>query len=128
MHLIYRVCDGKNAVSSGGKRCFDVDKFSLIKCCLDSMRISLKNLDPRVKLDVHVIADNCSDEIVDAVHRTFGECDLRRTSLGNAKSFCECVEIGTFAAFDDNDIVFMLEDDYLFLDDDVFSKIAAAFQ
>lgn len=128
MRLIYRVCDSKNAVSSGGKRCFDVDKSSLIKCCLDSIRTCLKNLDPRVKLDVHVIADNCSDEIVDVVHKTFSECDLQRTSLGNAKSFCECIEIGTSAAFDDNDIVFMLEDDYLFLNNNVFSKMAAAFQ
>ena len=65
---------------------------------------------------------------VDIVRDAFGECALTKTNVGNARSFCTCVEIATSGSVADDEIVFMLEDDYLFLDDDVFSKMAVAFQ
>lgn len=41
----------------------------------------------------------------------------------NSHSFCKCVDIAS--KFDNNDIVFFLEDDYLFIRNTVLSEIAA---
>lgn len=100
----------------------------MIDRCLHSIAFSLSSLDRRIDLRVHVIADNCSDRTIDAVKGVFGECELQRVSIGNAGSFCLCVDVGTGPDVTDDSIVFMLEDDYLFLDNDVFSKMAVAFQ
>ena len=87
----------------------------------------MSNLDSRINLHIIVVADNCSDGVIDAVSDVFCKCELYRVSLGNAKSFCKCIDIGTDRRLADDDIIFMLEDDYLFLDDNVFSKMTVAF-
>lgn len=123
MHLVYRVCDGVN-VCSARNRCFNTTKQQLIFKCLDSIKTSISNLDPRIKLDVHIVEDCCSTDTIEYLKFTFESCSTRLYKLGmksNAHSFCSCVKIAS--GFDDNDIVFLLEDDYLFLDDNVFTKL-----
>ena len=61
---------------------------------------------------IHVIADNCSEEFIDFI-KSEG-LDFEETHLGNSPSFKYAVTqvINTYS---DNDVVYLLEDDYLHL-------------
>ena len=124
IHFIYRVCDGVN-VCSARERCFNVSKAHLISRCLDSLKINFDSSRDKIRLDIDIVEDLCSDATIERIKDTFSGFGARLHHLGrgsNAHSFCGCVEIAT--TFPDDDIVFLCEDDYLFLVDDVFYKMA----
>ncbi|MBR6123663.1 glycosyltransferase family 4 protein [Candidatus Saccharibacteria bacterium] len=111
LNIIYRMCDAVS-VSSGNKRCFDVSKNQLIKKCLTSLKSAVENFQGNLRL--FCVADNCSNDIIDYVKNNFPMVQLKRfDKIGNAKSFCECIEMA--ASLPDNEQVLLLEDDYLFL-------------
>jgi len=60
-----------------------------------------------------VIADNCKDSTINMLKDNGGE-DIRITSLGNSGSMKYAYEI-CFTEFNNEDIVYFSEDDYLFL-------------
>ena len=111
LNVIYRVCD-MVSVSSRLKRCFDVSKNHLIKKCLLSLKEAVAKY--RGKIKIYCIADNCSDDIIDFIVEHFPNIDLRRfEKIGNAQSFCTCVELAS--SLPNGEQVLFLEDDYLFL-------------
>lgn len=111
LNIIYRMCDAVS-VSSGNKRCFDVPKNQLIKKCLASLKSAVENFQGNLRL--FCVADNCSDDIIDFVKNNFPMVQVKRfDKIGNAKSFCECIELAS--SLPDNEQVLLLEDDYLFL-------------
>lgn len=117
--IIYRVCDGVEIIN-GEKRCFNIRKTTLIKKCLLSLERNIAAYNR--PLHFYCIADNCSEELIKFLKDHFPQIDLQiYEKLGNAGSFCKCVEIAT--SLDDYDQVFFLEDDYLFLHDDVLCKL-----
>lgn len=119
LNIIYRMCD-KVSASSSSKRCFDVEKKQLIKKCLQSLQNNIKNYEG--SLDFYCIADNCSDDIVEYLKKMFPNVILKRfEKIGNAKSFCKCVEVAL--NLPDNQQVYFLEDDYLVLKDNVLDLL-----
>lgn len=119
LNIVYRMCDSVN-VSSSNKRCFNVPKNQLIKKCLTSLKSSLKNY--LGSLRFYCVADNCSDDIVSFVHETFPDAQITRfEKIGNARSFCECVEL--VSSLPNGEQVLFLEDDYYFLNEDVLEKM-----
>jgi hypothetical protein len=129
IHVVYRVCDCIN-VCSDNERCFGVDKQKLIFKCLDSIKKSLDSLDGRINIDVHVVEDSCSEDTISYVNKIFSGFKIHLYKLdkkSNSLSFCSGVKIAS--DFDnDDDIVFFLEDDYLFVQEDIFSKIAVGME
>lgn len=124
MHIIYRVCDAVD-VCSAPKRCFPGKKRDIISTCLDSMLSSISRASKNIDIDVNVVEDGCSNETLHGVLNTFSGFSSEWHHLGhkgNAESFCKCVEIA--AGFPDDDIVFLLEDDYFFLVDNLFDRLA----
>jgi len=63
---------------------------------------------------IHVIADNCSPDLVKFIKET--GFDYEETSLGNIGSFQYALN-NIISKIDDDCIVYMLEDDYLHLPD-----------
>lgn len=94
------------------------------------MSPSINLVDSRINLIAHVVQDRCSAEILSSITQTFGQSVKihKPVSSGNAASFCSCIETATSIGMPDDAIVFFVEDDYLFLDDNVFSKMVVAFQ
>ena len=119
LNIIYRMCDTVNA-SSSGKRCFNVSKTALIKKCLISLK---KNIEKYNKeLSFYCIADNCSDDIISFVENLFPKAVLKRfDKIGNAKSFCTCIELATNLPNEEQ--VLFLEDDYLLLKENVLELL-----
>lgn len=119
LNIVYRMCD-KVSASSSSKRCFDVEKKQLIKKCLQSLQKNIEKYEG--PLDFYCIADNCTDDIVEYLKKTFPNVILKRyEKLGNAKSFCKCVEVAMNLS--DNQQVYFLEDDYLMLKDNVLDLL-----
>lgn len=117
LRVVYRCCDAVQVCSARTRFC-GLPKRDLVKGCLRSFL----PLPPSVLF--HVVADNCSDELVEFVRSSVSPETLVRTSAGNAESFCRCVEIA--AALRPSDWVLMLEDDYLALRPDVLRLLPAA--
>ena len=70
----------------------------------------------------YCVADNCSDDLLDFIKKDFPQVKLEtHLQMGNAASFCRCVEIA--CSLKDNDQVFFLEDDYLFLNPNTLSLL-----
>lgn len=119
LNIIYRMCDRVSA-SSSSKRCFDVDKNQLIKKCLQSLKQNLDNYNGL--LDFYCVADNCSDDIIKYLNENFPKVVLKRyEKIGNANSFCKCVEIAL--NLPNNQQVYFIEDDYLMLKDNVLELL-----
>lgn len=119
LNIIYRVCDFVNVCSVGG-RCFSIDKNKLIKKCLLSLKTNIENY--KGNLDFYCIADNCSTDLVNFIQENFKNVIIRcYAKLGNARSFCMCVDLA--CTLPDNEQVYFLEDDYLFLNDNVLNLI-----
>lgn len=118
-HVVYRCCDAVQVCSARARFC-GLPKHDLVKGCLRSFL----PLPPGVLF--HVVADNCSDELVEFVRSSVSPETLVRTSVGNAESFCRCVEIA--AALRPPDWVFMLEDDYLSLVPEMLRRLGPALQ
>lgn len=122
LKLIYRVCDGVN-VCSAHSRCFAVSKNKLIKKCLESLKVNVQSLPKDINLEMICVYDHCSEDMVSFIRSNFPEAKMvpLEEPGGNARSFCKCVEIAT--GFSDDDIVYFLEDDYLFLSTSVLTNI-----
>lgn len=119
LNIIYRICDMKNA-SSSTKRCFDVSKNTLIKKCLKSVKENIDNYQGLIHF--YCIADNCSDDIINYLKRLVPNVSLKRyDKIGNAKSFCECINLA--CSLPNEEQVYFLEDDYLMLNNDVLNNI-----
>lgn len=119
LNIIYRVCDKVN-VSSSNKRCFDVSKNQLIKKCLSSLKKCVDKYNGT--LDFYCVADNCSDDIISFIKSNFPKVILERfDKIGNAESFCKCVEVAL--NLPNKEQVYFLEDDYLFLNDNVLDLL-----
>lgn len=119
MNIIYRVCD-KVGASSSGKRCFNVSKNQLTKRCLQSLKRNVEEYSGNIT--IYCVADNCSDDIVDYIRELFPDVKLYRyEKIGNAKSFCECVELAS--GLPNGEQVYFLEDDYLMLDNNVLGLL-----
>lgn len=124
LNLIYRCCDTVNACSMRKPRIFNLTKQQIVMKCLDSLKMNLDNFSKENTLKIFVIADKCSDKLKEKLKTTFeiAECTfLDENSGGNAKSFCKCVEIAN--SLPDNQIVYFLEDDYVFLRNDILNKL-----
>ena len=100
MKKIYRISDKGNPFAPN---------FSFM-----TLEIAFKNfIDVFGTKDLIVIADNCTDSTVDMLKRN-GAKDIRRTYLGNSGSMKYEYEI-CYEEFDDNDIVYFSDDDFLYL-------------
>lgn len=117
--IIYRVCDSIEIIN-GERRCFNTSKTNLIKKCLLSLEKNITTFSH--PLSFHCIADNCSEDLISFIRLHFPKINLQSyNKLGNANSFCKCVELA--CSLNDNEQVLFLEDDYLFLQDDVLNKL-----
>ena len=117
LHVVYRCCDGVHACSARSRFC-GLSKRDLVKGCLRSF------LPAPPDVEFHIVADKCTDGLVDFVKSSVSPKTFVRTAEGNAESFCRCVEIA--AAFHSTDWVLMLEDDYLALRSDMLRLLPAA--
>lgn len=124
LNIIYRVCDGVE-VCSAHKRCFDVGKRQLVRKCFD--RLSA-NIDAFIKqagsenLRFVCVYDHCSDDTLAYIRSKSPYVEFVKPGVpGNAGSFCRCVEIAS--GLPDGEIAYFLEDDYLFLQNDVLLKL-----
>jgi hypothetical protein len=99
---------------------FSGDKLKLSEICLRSFRESLGNL--RVK--VWVLLDGCSADYASIFKRYFCEQELILIDLngvGNQETFSKQVEL--LCQQEDSDIVYLAEDDYLYLPGEFSSMI-----
>lgn len=117
LHVVYRVCDSVEVSSARGRFC-PLAKPDLIRGCLRSF------MAPSADVLFHVLADGCSDRTVEFVRACAPSPRIERARLGNAASFCRCVEIA--ASLPKDDWVLMLEDDYFALRRDVLTTLPAA--
>ena len=119
LNIIYRLCDSMNSSSSSG-RCFDTNKNGLIKKCLQTLKRNVDKFEG--ELQIYCIADSCSNDIINYLQDQFPNAILKRyEKIGNAKSFCECVNLA--CSLPDGEQVYFLEDDYLMLSDDVLTTM-----
>lgn len=119
LNIIYRVCDAV-AISSGNNRCFDVAKKQLIEKCLLSLEKNIFKYEG--EFDFICFADNCSEGLLSFIQEHFPKAKIKRfDKLGNAKSFYECVKFAS--ELPDGEQVYFLEDDYLFLKDDILNML-----
>lgn len=118
LNIVYRVCDQVKA-SSVNTRCFDVTKKELIKKCIDSLKDNIESYSGT--LNFFCVADNCSDDIISYVRKMIPSVQLEECKLGNAASFCKCIEIAS--TLPSGEQVLFLEDDYLFLKKDVLNLL-----
>jgi len=116
LNIVYRMCDKVNA-SSLNTRCFNVSKIELIKKCLASIKRNVEFFSG--SLDFFCVADNCSDDLISYLKDNVPSVKLEVCKLGNAKSFCRCIEIAS--NLPDGEQVFFIEDDYLFLNENVLN-------
>jgi hypothetical protein len=63
--------------------------------------------------DIYVFADNVSDEFYNFLINNYNSTLIHRLSLGNSKSFLLVLDIA-INSFDDNEIVYFAEDDYIY--------------
>lgn len=120
LNLIYRCCDTVHACSLLKPRIFNFSKQKIVFGCLNSLKKNLEFATKHIELETFVVADKCTDELKEKLKTVFGNSKyeiLDEKTGGNAKSFCKCIEIAKFLP--DNEIVYFLEDDYLFLRNDV---------
>lgn len=118
LNIIFRMCDLVGA-SSASKRCFDVSKNKLVKKTLLSLRKCVENYKSALK--IYCVADNCSEDIVSYFKSLFPDSELKELHVGNAKSFCECIELA--CQLPDGEQIYFLEDDYLMLNEDVLNQL-----
>lgn len=118
LNIIFRMCD-KVSASSASKRCFKISKNNLIKKTLYSLQKCVENY--KLPLKIYCVADNCSEDIVSFFLNMFPNSELIRLFSGNAKSFCECVELA--CRIPDGEQVYFIEDDYLMLNENVLNLL-----
>lgn len=95
MKYIYRICNKVESTNWAG-----VTKTQCLKNFLSDTD----------QCDVVIIADNCTEELINYLKKKNFMMVLD-TKLGNSKSFEKALEIAL--EFDDNEIVYFVEDDYL---------------
>jgi hypothetical protein len=112
--IIYRVCDAVNSLHRGvdgseNPRPNGMSKSQVIKACAKSLKDSVKEIDH----EFHLIGDMVSQELwsflLTELNPVYSENSLQK--LGGLGSLIKCAEIAK--SFDDNDFVYMVEDDYL---------------
>ena len=118
LNVIFRMCD-KVSASSASKRCFNVLKNNLIKKTLHSLQKCVENY--KSPLKIYCVADNCSEDIVSFFLNMFPGSEMIRLFSGNAKSFCECIELA--CRIPDGEQVYFIEDDYLMLNENVLNLL-----
>ena len=124
LNLIYRCCDTVNACSMRKPRIFGLSKQQIVFKCLDSLKMNIDNISNDIDLKIFVVADKCSDKLKEKLNNVFKYAEyefLNEKTGGNANSFCKCVEIAN--SLPDNQIVYFLEDDYVFLRNDILNKL-----
>lgn len=131
LNIIYRCCDTVNACSMPYPRIFNLSKQQIVFKCLDSLKMNLDNLNTDISLKIFVIGDKCSDSMIAKLKSVFFNKNVKYTFLteqdgGNARSFCSCVQIAN--ELPDDEIVYFLEDDYLFLRNDILNKMVFSMQ
>jgi len=114
MKIIYRVCDVVNSLHRGldgseNPRPNGMSKKDVIKICAKSLKDSVKNINHKF----YLIGDRVSEELwaflINELNPTFSENSTE--ALGGLGSLKKCGELA--ASFDDDDFVYMVEDDYL---------------
>lgn len=118
LNIIFRMCD-KVSASSASKRCFNVSKNNLIKRTLLSLQKCVENYTSPLK--IYCVADNCSEDIVSYFSNMFPDSELIKLFSGNAKSFCECIELA--CRIPDGEQIYFIEDDYLMLNENVLNLL-----
>lgn len=118
LNIIFRMCD-KVSASSASKRCFNVSKNRLIKRTLSSLQKCVENY--KSSLKIYCVADNCSENIVSYFSNMFPDSELVKLFSGNAKSFCECIQLA--CRIPDGEQVYFVEDDYLMLNENVLNLL-----
>jgi hypothetical protein len=123
MKIVYRICDIVNSLHRGldgsdNPRPNGMSKTEVIKICARSLKDSVKNIDHKF----YLIGDRVSKELWDFLINELNPFFSENSSepLGGLGSLAKCGEIAT--SFNDNDLVYMVEDDYLH-DADSFSRI-----
>jgi hypothetical protein len=108
------VCDAVNSLHRGldgseNPRPNGMSKLQVIKTCVKSLKDSVKETDH----EFHLIGDMVSQELwsflLTELNPVYSENSLQK--LGGLGSLIKCAEIAK--SFDDNDFVYMVEDDYL---------------
>jgi len=102
--IIYRTCDAVSSVH-GAARPFGLNKRETIELCFKSLVESLRGFE----YGIHVVADNISDDL----RKFFQQYSVTITEgvFGNDESFRVCLRQAF--QYDDNDWVYLCEDDYL---------------
>ena len=118
LRVIYRCCDKVEAVN-GLPRPFKLDKEKTLKVCFKSLVMSLVDKEHTV----HVIGDRLSEDTISFMKSLHEEAEIDNSSeaLGNGKSILKCFELAE--TFDDNDIIYFCEDDYLHFYPNFYDKI-----
>ena len=100
MNKIYRLSNNKQETNLEG--------INKQKCLINFLSIFGSD-------DLIIVADNVKDETIETVKKLgIKASDIYRTSLGNSKSFIYAADIAK--TFNDDDIIYFVEDDYLHLE------------
>jgi hypothetical protein len=123
MKIIYRVCDVVNSLHRGldgseNPRPNGMSKNEVIKTCVKSLKDSVKNIEHKF----YLVGDRVSQELWEFLINELNPIFFENSTepLGGLGSLAKCGEIA--ASFDDDDLVYMVEDDYLH-DSNSFSRI-----
>ena len=118
LRVIYRCCDKVEAVN-GLPRPFELDKEKTLKVCFKSLVMSLVDKEHTM----HVIGDRLSEDTISFMKSLHEEAEIDNSSeaLGNGGSILKCFELAE--TFDDNDIIYFCEDDYLHFYPNFYDKI-----
>jgi hypothetical protein len=112
--IIYRICDNVNSLHRGldgseNPRPNGMSKQEVIKACVKSLKDSVKE----IKHEFYLIGDRVSSELwsflLQELLPIYSENSTEK--LGGVGSLIKCGEIAK--SFDDDDLVYMVEDDYL---------------
>jgi len=102
--IIFRTCDAVHSIH-GAVRPFGLSKRGTIELCFRSLIESLRD----VEYTIHVVADNISEELRQFFHQY--RVTITEGVFGNDESLRVCLRMAF--EYDDNDWVYLCEDDYL---------------
>tara|TARA_Y100001938_G_scaffold119261_1_gene165127 strand:- start:1877 stop:2674 length:798 start_codon:yes stop_codon:yes gene_type:complete len=117
MKVIFRACDKQGSVN-GVPRPWEMDKKEVLDVCFRSLHLSLRDKSH----EIHVIGDSLSEERVNFFKELEPDCVIyNHENIGNDNSILKSFELAE--TFDDEDIIYFCEDDYLHIMDGFYDNI-----
>ena len=117
MKIIFRACEKQGSVN-GVPRPWEMDKIEVLDLCFRSLHLALRGK-PH---EIHIIGDSLSEERIAFFRELEPDCFIdNHTDLGNDGSILKSFELAE--TFDDEDIIYFCEDDYLHIMDTFYDNI-----